>query len=184
MCPPKALYPLLLLCVSLLAGCSRSDDSIQERLVAAVKPVDTLSPGHYKVIAMDSIAPFPWDTMYVFHGEDPARAISHRIGFEWNGPDVPNLEYRLLFVSGREVVAYTDYDHDTFPISFRWCDKSIEAFARSRARFITFRFCSPPSNPYYPMIPLDCLTSKITSTNYQNMVQRGCPVSDYKRPSS
>lgn len=178
MYPPKALYPLLLLCVSLLAGCSGFDDTIRKRLVAAVRPVDTLSAGHYKVISMDSIAAFPWDTMYVFSGEVPARAISQRIGFEWNGPAVSNLDNRLLFVSGREVVAYTDFDYELFPLDFKWCDKSIQAYARKRTRFITFRLCRPPHRPFYPMIPLDCLSS------YQELVQKSCPVSDPKRPSS
>lgn len=165
------MHVLAILALATMMSCSKSDELLHDKIIAAVKPVDFLAPGRYKLISLDSLTDFEWDTLYVFGGETRSGNISRKIGFKWNGSNVPNLHSRLLFTNGVEVVAYVDFNNETFPIDLKWCDESFQSYSHNRAKFVTFKYCDGRNRVYYPMVPIDCYKS---GNFYKQMVDVGC----------
>ena len=89
------------------------------------------------------------------------------MGTHWDGPDVPNLFKRLVFVHQRKVVAYADFNEepsmlgtspDNFPLPI-WmlqCPEKGNGIARAAAQFAVFRSCDH-GYVSYPLVPLGCL---------------------------
>lgn len=137
------------------SSCSTSDNntSLQTDFYKNVKPAYLLSKG-YRTLNLDSIASFPWDSVYFFRGEESAGFISDLTGINWNGPSVPNLHKRLLFVHQKKVVTYFDCGEESpngeqnefpnVPIELFTCPDSglrnrHRVFARKDAKFAVYK---------------------------------------------
>lgn len=169
---------LLLLFALPFTGCSNSNEALLARLNKAVDPVRNLHQG-YRVVDLKDLTDFPWDSMYVFHGEEGISYIQWIIRLKWNGPAVPNLHKRLVFVHEGKVVTYVDCNEEedidgsvkrpALPIFIYSCNGEPERrFARNTARFAVFRYCGKGSM-HYPFVPLGCLT------DFKDMLTQGCP---------
>jgi hypothetical protein len=172
----------------LVAGCTDKEDAFHssnqllQQLRVALGPVRTMTHG-YRILDLDSLTSFAWDSVYFFNGEEGERHISYTIGFPWTGPEVPNAYKRLLFVYQRRVVAFVDVNEagpvDTaakkwpLPIFMypnpRPGKLPRAAYARSKSRFVAFRSCDNRS-PFIPLVPIDNIAT------FQEEIERGCPI--------
>jgi hypothetical protein len=167
---------LLFFLLFILTGCSGSDDELLARIQQQMQPLSTMTSG-YRVLSLDSLTNFEWDYVYFFDDNDgfeTDQVISDDIGFKWDGPNVPNLYKRLLFVRQKEVVAYVDVDTQGYagklglPIWMFGCPGGRKyGVAREEARFAIFRHCHETRITYY-MAPLRCLD------NFQDLLTEGC----------
>jgi hypothetical protein len=95
---------------ALTSGCS-TDGASDEQLATTLRR--TLAPlqrgeRQAQVFQLADLTEFPWDSVYFFKGEEDDRVIAGAIGFEWIGPDVPNLYTRVLFTRQAKVVRFVD----------------------------------------------------------------------------
>ncbi|PJJ58947.1 hypothetical protein CLV45_0359 [Hymenobacter chitinivorans DSM 11115] len=150
-----------------LSGCS---DPTNERLTQQIRqqlaPVQSLRGGHL-LLDLSKATDFAWDTVYFFKGEEGGEYANAKMGTHWDGPDVPNLFTRLIFVYHRKVVAYADFNKQTsvlgswpnnfsLPIWMYQCPEKGNGIARAAAQFAVFRSCDY-GYVSYPMVPLNCL---------------------------
>ncbi|UOQ99374.1 hypothetical protein MUN81_07705 [Hymenobacter sp. 5317J-9] len=160
----------------LLVSCTGSNDDFFEKMSQRMKPVRTMTEG-YRVLDLNSLTDFEWDTVYFFKGGSLAdmdiKDINMTIGFEWNGPPIGSEVRRLLFVRGREVVSYTDFMPDgggvgqPMPIWMFGCkgDKG-SGISRKDARFAVFRNCAASGD--FQMVPLKCVEDS------RIVIEQGC----------
>ena len=170
---------ILLLSSCLLASCASNDEVLLAKLRKEMLPVLTMTKG-YMVLDLNQLTDFPWDSVYAFHGEEGGEYVNSTIGFRWDGPAVPNLHQRLLFVHQGAVVAYVDCNEEEgvynaqknwpLPIFLYKCADKAHGIARREAKFATFRACDR-GYISYPLIPLKCLAN---SPDYQALLARGC----------
>ncbi|TPE44903.1 lipoprotein [Pontibacter mangrovi] len=160
-------YLLPLLALLWLAGCSGSNDSLREKLQAAVTEGEA-GPEGYKTIDMAALTDFDWDRMYFFQPNEDEAAISDVLGFEWSGSEVPEEHRRLLFVKGQEVVSYVDYYYKDFPLFVYGCGDDRWIYPKSRAAFASFKYCSGDQE-IYTFIPVACLD------NVRELMGSKCP---------
>ncbi len=92
----------LFACLALIS-CSDSNNKLLDALKAAVETDEKMETG-YKVIALDELTDFEWDTLYCFHQLDDKKYINQQIGFKWEAEAVPNSHRRFLFVKDGQVV--------------------------------------------------------------------------------
>lgn len=177
----KIVFSALLLVI--ISGCSKyqSDDVLLKEIDKAMQPVVNGKNVH-KIISLDSLTTFPWDSVYIFHAEERADFISAFIKISWDGPDVPNQHSRLLFVHKGKVVSYVDYNEEgidvkkiqshPLPIYLYICSNSgnrNRILSKKNARFVTFRFCRN-NIVHYPFLPIKCLELK----EYRDMLKKSC----------
>ena len=184
----KALFLCLVSLVGLvavtLAGCSDpTNERVTQRIRRQLVPVQSLRRGHV-LLDLRQAADFAWDTVYFFKGEEGGAYANDKMGTHWDGPDVPNLFKRLVFVRQRQVVAYADFNEEasvlgTSPANFPlplWlftCAEKGHGVARAAAQLAVFRACDHGS-VYYPMVPLSCLPDfPDIATNGCDSPQRG-----------
>lgn len=156
-----------------------SDDRLLAKLRQEMLPVRTMKKG-YIVLDLNQLTDFPWDSVYAFHGEEGGEYVNSTIGFRWDGPEVPNLHQRLLFVHEGAVVAYVDCNQEEpvynakenwpLPIWLYKCTDKEHGIARQEARFAAFRACEHGYISYL-LIPLKCLAD---FPDYKAMLARGC----------
>lgn len=158
---------LLLIVLPLLAGCSGGNKDLREKLQNAVEADDAGTKG-FKTIELTKLTDFEWDTAYFFQASETARDISDRIGYKWDGSDVPDWHNRLLFVKGGKVVSYTDYNYQEFPLRVFGCNTDQWVYPRSRSRFASFKYCQNVE-PVYTFIPEPCLR------NIRELMADKCP---------
>ncbi|MCC9137071.1 hypothetical protein ACFSKU_20425 [Pontibacter silvestris] len=164
----KLVIPFLLIIIFLFLGsCSDNNNELLEKLQAAVEEENAVG-NDFHVVDMDSLTDFEWETLYFFDAGEDKRSISDQIGFKWDGPVVPDLHRRLLFVNEGQVVTYTDYKFDDFPLMVYGCNEDRWVYPRSRSRFATFRYCNQ-NNVIYPFIPVTCVE------NLSGMMGQDCP---------
>ena len=176
---------VVVLVLLLQVGCAekgdvlRSDKLLLQKLRIALGPVRTMTHG-YKILNLDSLTTFSWDSVYFFNGEEGERHISYTIGFPWKGPEVPNAYKRLLFVYQRRVVAFVDINEvgpvDTaakeWPLPIFMYPKPgtgriTAVYPRDKSRFVAFRSCSNRS-PFIPLIQVDFIA------DFKQEIKRGC----------
>ncbi|MDX5483217.1 MAG: hypothetical protein LPK07_16170 [Hymenobacteraceae bacterium] len=156
---------LLAALLLMLGGCSDSNDQLLEKIKAAVMAEGTTAEG-YKVVSMEELTDFEWDRMYFFNAGQNSADISSEIGFAWVGDQVPELNRRLLFVQGEQVVSYVDYNYNEFPLFVYGCNQDRWVYPRSRAQFATFKYCSNDLE-IYAFIPEPCINNIREFMNYQ-----------------
>lgn len=154
----------------------RSNDALLAKIRTTMAPLKNMNHG-YRILNLDSLASFAWDSVYYFNGEESERHISYTIGFPWKGKEVPNLYKRLLFVNKHRVVTYVDFNQESelsevveWPIHiqmFACTQSSRPVCSRHEAKFIVFRHCSNTSVTY-PLIPINC------AKNYKALIGERC----------
>ena len=170
-----------------LTGCSdkenafHSDEQLLQKFRVALGPVRTMTHG-YRVVNLDSLTTFAWDSVYFFNGEEGKQHMSHTIGFSWLGPDVPNAYKRLIFVQQKKVVAFVDINMvgpvDTtakeWPLPIFMYSSSggrmATVYPRSKSRFAAFRSCDN-SDPFIALVSLEHINS------FQEEIKKGCSIS-------
>jgi len=61
------------------------------------------------VISINEVTKFQWDKLYLFSAWTNSDTISHRIGFEYTGEDVPDDYTRMLFTKGGKIAHEEDF---------------------------------------------------------------------------
>jgi hypothetical protein len=158
----------------------QSNGALLSKNRVALAPVRKLSSG-YRILNLDSLTDFAWDSVYYFTEEVSERHISATIGFSWKGPDVPNSCKRLLFVHNRQVATFVDFNQYAnsdeqidwpIPIHMWVCTELAKTgrtvCPRNKARFAVSRSCSKYGIEY-PLVPLACL-----DTPLRNVLEQGC----------
>ena len=168
---------LLVFVSVLITSCqSGSNEVLFQKMAQQIQPVRTMTHG-YRVLNLDSIADFEWDSVYFFRGPLFSPYISKVIGFEWNGEPLALHNTRLLFVSGKKVTSYTDFsfsalvypDKPPMPLEMFICTEQQEhGLSRAQAKFAIFRECSEITT--YTMLPMHCLNN----LNFQKLIKQGC----------
>ncbi|WP_299755978.1 hypothetical protein [uncultured Pontibacter sp.] len=164
----RYIWPLLALLW--LAGCNGSNTALNEKLKAAVTEGET-GAGGFKTVQMASLTEFDWDIMYYFQPNEDEKAISDVIGFKWEGDEVPENYRRLLFVKGEEVVSYTDYSYNDFPLFVYGCEGDKWIYPKSRSEFASFKYCNDDQE-IYTFIPVQCVE------NIRLLMEYKCPAGD------
>ena len=168
----------LLPVAAVLFGCSDpTNERVTQRIRQQLAPVQSLRTGHV-LLDLRKATDFAWDTVYFFSGEEGGAYANAKMGTHWDGPDVPTLFKRLVFVHQRKVVAYADFNieasvlgtsPDNFPLPI-WvlqCPEKGNGIARAAAQFAVFRSCNY-GYVSYPMVPLACLA------HFRNITTKVC----------
>jgi hypothetical protein len=162
---------LYLMALFILCSCSDNGNrELLEKLKTAVEAEEVGASG-YKVIPMESLTDFEWDMLYFFDQNSNSDDISDEIGFKWEGPGVPNLQRRLLFVEDGKVVSYVDYNYKEFPLYLYGCNEDRWVYPRNRTRFASFKYCNEEKQELYTFIPVECVN------NLQELMRMKCPES-------
>jgi len=162
----KKLLLLLLICS--LLSCSENNDKLLDKLRAAVTTGEAGNKG-YKIVSMAKLTDFEWDTLYYFQELTTAKYMSEEIGFKWNGPEVPNLHHRLLFVKEGKVTSFVDYPYQEFPLVVYGCNDNRWIYPRSSTDFAAFKYCSSGDTATYTFIPVKCVE------NLRELMGQKCP---------
>ena len=158
-------YILPLLALLYLASCSDSNTTLEEKLQAAVTEGKADNNG-YKTIQLSELTDFDWDMMYYFQPYEDKKVISDAIGFKWEGDEVKEGFRRLLFVKGKEVVSFVDYNYNEFPLAVYGCEGDKWVYPKARTQFASFKYCSG-ENEVYTFIPVRCKDDIKELTTYK-----------------
>jgi hypothetical protein len=165
----------LFLALTLLIGCSRSNERLAQDMAQQLQPVRTMTHG-YRVLNLDSLASFAWDRLYFFKQRTRLEDMNALLGFRWDGPAVPESHVRLLFVSHQKVVSYTDFYYsktyapipESIPLWMFGCSNKVGyGVNRKSAKFAVFRDCSGGVIDY-KMVPLECVN------HFRVLIEQGC----------
>lgn len=81
---------------------------------------------------------------------------------------MPDLNRRLLFVKGNEVVSFVDFNYNEFPLFVYGCEGDKWVYPKSRSQFASFKYCDGDRG-IYTFIPVKCIE------NIRELMVYECP---------